>query len=198
MANKILDAGLFNFEVVGHSFAFSKNGYPQVILELRATERYLDKAEDLAQFGMDEPGYADWTPYDQGLTEYLVLFNNPERFVAEGPDSTANFNYSNVQRALEWSGTSFDELGDCQSFLGKKIGAKVAEEEYKGKVNMRIKWIGPPDLGPTSGQLRPATHEELVGANAKLVTSKPRRVAPAVRPRPVATAAAAAAACSGL
>jgi hypothetical protein len=196
MANKILDAGLFNFEVVGHSFAFSKNGYPQAILELRATERYLDKAEDLAQFGMDEPGYADWTQYDQELTDYLVLFNDTERFIAEGPDSTANFNYPGVGAALGWDGSSFRTLGDGTSFIGRVVGARVAEEEYQGKTNMKIKWIGLPNLGPASGKLRKATPEEIAVADSKLVTSKPRRATPAARLRPVATAAAAV--CSGL
>lgn len=163
--------GVFRFEIVEHGVSTGKNGFPAFVARLSAKEFY----DDSGQYTDDgEPGWIDWSEYDQYITAYLVLFNNDK----------AIFHYEDLQAAIGWDGSSFADLADEQH-VGKTIIAGIEENEYNGQVRLQVKWVDAPDADPErgSGGIKTLDSNELSGLDAKfagmMASNKPK---PAAKP----------------
>jgi len=179
---QIDQAGAYRGKVTAHSVGVtSKKGCPQLILQFKAQERYVDTPALQAHFGLEAPGWVDYSTFDQSLTDYLVLFNDADDF----SEDTANFNYEQVQRALGWDGTSFDDLNDGTTFLNKVFVARLKQDSYKDVERIVIDSIDSADAEPYRG-LRSVDPDKLKDLNSKLKGIKKK----AAGPKAVATAAA--------
>jgi hypothetical protein len=139
-----------------------KSSYPQFVGRLKATQKWVDQPDEMKHFSMTEPGYADWSSFNEEITAYLVLFKSAEEF----SDTTKLMNYEQLQLATEWDGTSFDSLADG-SLHGKTILFRVEENEYEGKTSLQVSWIDSKDADAVRG-LKSLDTNEVKNLTAKL------------------------------
>lgn len=181
MPKQIDTPGVYIADVLEHSLGLTKkNSYPQFIGRFGATKKWVDDKAGMEHFEMVEPGWVDWTVYEEYLVGYLVLFNNAEAF----DETSAMFNYEQLKTAVGWSGQDFADLnGD--KYVGKPVLIRVEENTYEGKTNLQVNWIDHEDAPPTR-ELRVLDGDVLKGLTAKLNMRK-AAVKPAVataKPKP--------------
>ena len=133
----------------------TKNEYPQFVVRLTATEKWIESAEEMSAFKMTEPGWLSWAEYEQSITAYLVLFNN------DGPI----FNYEQVQIAMGWDGASFSGLAEMDH-AGKTVLFRIEENDYNGKVSLQVAWIDEKDA-PIERTLRALDPDKLRDMDSK-------------------------------
>lgn len=130
----------------------TKNGFPQFIVQLMATELYDEATGE----------WIDWSGYQQTMTAYLVLFNA----------SKALLNYEQVMKAFNWDGANLNAL-QTTDFGDLEIQFEVRENEWptgSGKISLRIEWIDTYDSNPTGaggGDLTPMDTGKLNSLAAK-------------------------------
>lgn len=189
--------GVFKFEVVESAIGVTqKNSYPQWIGRLKTVEKYVEDAEEMKHYKLEAPAYVSYE--DQEIIAYLVLFNSADTFSVEGKERTAMLNYDQLKLALGWDGTEFDSLADG-SHVGKKIQGRVQNDEYNGKVSLKVQWIDNVDAPPTrtlksldAGAVSALSKKLQISAKKPVVAAKP--VTPpklAAAPKPSASAPAA-------
>lgn len=108
----------------------STGGFPQFVVRFLATEYY----------DVDTASWVDWSPYQQSLTAYLILFNA----------SKAMLNYEQVMKAFNWNGAVLDDLQKTD-FGDLIVQFDVRENVYNGKTNLRIEWVDEANASPTAG-----------------------------------------------
>lgn len=118
----------------------TRNGFPQFNVVLKATQRYVDSPEEMAAFDLTEPGWIDWSQYDQSAIGHFVLFNNEK----------ALLNYDQVQKALGWDGASLAALA-AGDWAEKEVLFTMEENTYEGNTTIRPNWIDHVDASPTRG-----------------------------------------------
>jgi hypothetical protein len=180
MANKIDSVGVYVGEIKESGLSTTKNGFPQSILRLRAEKKFVDDAEGMKHFKLEEQAWVDWSSFDEEIVGYFVLFNSPEEF---SPD-TALLNYEQLQIATGWDGTEFDSLSDGR-LNGKKVQFRVAINEYNGKTSLQVNWLDKADADPVR-QLKSLDAAGVKALNAKLRIVK--KAAPAKPAKPTAAA----------
>lgn len=136
MSTMIDTLGTFIGIIEDSGVSTTKNGFPQSVLRLKAMQKYIDQPNELEHFKLTEPGYVDWSSFDEEITAFLVLFKNAEVF----NDETKLLNYDQLQSATGWDGTEFDSLANG-NLVGKSILFRVEENEYQGKVRKQVSWI---------------------------------------------------------
>jgi len=111
----------------------SRNGFPQFVVRLLATE-YFDEAGEIEG---NEPG--TWTPWDYGdeITAFLILFND------KGPI----FHVDALKAALGWDGTSFANLNNNE-WSESVIQFRVVSEEFEGVTRLKVQAVNPQDAEP--------------------------------------------------
>jgi hypothetical protein len=124
----------------------TKNGFPQFIVQLDATE----------YFNEDTGEWIEWSEYNQSITAFLVLFNATK----------ALLNYEQVMKAFAWDGQDMadlqsDDYGDLQ------VSFEVEENEYQGNVSLRVNWIDAYEAEPRGGSLTPMDSGDLKALNAQ-------------------------------
>jgi hypothetical protein len=124
----------------------TKNGFPQFTVNILATEYFDDSTGE----------WVDWSEYDQSITAFLVMFNATK----------ALLNYEQVMKAFNWDGTDLaalqtDDFGDLQ------VSFEVEENEYQGKVSLRVNWIDTYDSEPRGGNLKSMDAKDLKSLNAQ-------------------------------
>ena len=82
--NLIKETGTFRGISVDSGVAESKGGFPQFVINLRATE-YFDEQEQQ---------WVDWAEQNEEIIAYMVLF---------GGDSTATLTAKQIQKVFGWS-----------------------------------------------------------------------------------------------
>lgn len=200
MSKKIEAVGTYRGELIETAFKFAKSGNPMFVAKFRADERYLEDAADLALFlehGIITeavPQWVDWTEYDETLYTFMVLFTlktPDESFIADetDPECNASGNYRQLQTALGWDGTSFEELASGK-FNGKKVLARVKEEEDPKFGPTTIGWLDEFDA-PPQRELKGMDISEATDLNKRLkgVKKKASPVAAAAKAKakPVVT-----------
>lgn len=195
MSSPLQTYGTYRGVVAETSVNTTKNGYPQWVPRLQATQKFVELPEEL-QFFHDQgalpdaktPAWVDWSAYDESILGYLVLFGgkNTAQFVTEGPEKNTTANYDQLKVATGWDGLSFDSLND-ETLIGKEILFRVEANEWDGKVTPKVTWIDSKDASPTR-ELRRLDSTALANLNAKLVAAKPRpKPASAPAPAPART-----------
>lgn len=163
----------------------TKNGFPQYAARFHATQRYVDEKGEMEHFGLTEPGWVDWSEYDQEMVGYLVLFgedkNNPGQH-------KPIFHFEALQRALGWDGASFASLATLDTSKSL-VTFWVDENEYNGVTSLRVNGIDAGDAAPTRG-LRALDSAGLKDLDARfagsLVTKKAAPAKPASAAKPAA------------
>lgn len=177
----------------------TKNGKPQWVVRLAATQKYITDAAELTHFQLTEPGYQVWDSFGEDITGFLMLFNSNETFDA----STQMKNYEQLQIATGWDGQAFDSLADG-NLIGKEILFRVQDKkpyvndkgDTIGEGELEIGWIDHKDAAPER-TLKSLDASGIKALNAKLkgVKISPKAVAAkpvsAGTPKPTTTNAAA-------
>lgn len=166
--------GTFIGEIADSGVTTSKNGFPQWIVRVKAEQKYVDDADGMAHFKLTEPGYVDWSTFNEEITGFLVLFNNADVFNKD----TSLMNYEQVQLATGWDGSEFDSLANG-SLLGKKILFRTEENEYNGKTSIRVGWVDAADASPTR-TLKSLDTDGIKALSAKLKITKTAKPAATV------------------
>jgi len=171
--------GTFLFNILEACVCATKNGLPQWVASLQAMQAYDDESGQW----VDYSGYED-----NETTAYLVLF---------GKDGKSLLNAKQLQKAIGWSGTSFEEL-DQMDYSGIQVQGRLEEHEYNNNTTVRVQWIDHKDADPTRA-LQRLNADALKKLNAKFASGmrelgggpKPKSVppvAPAPIPSPTTTA----------
>lgn len=142
--------GTFLFDIVEACVCATKNGLPQWVASLVAVQAYDDES---AQW-VDYSGYED-----REITAYSVLF---------GKDGKPLLNAKQLQKAIGWGGTSFEEL-DQMDYSGIQIQARLEEHEYNNNTTIRVQWIDHKDADPTRA-LQRLDADALKKLNAKFAS----------------------------
>lgn len=181
--------GTYRGVIEDSSIQFTRNKFPQFAGAIKVTERWVDDAEEMKHFELEEPAWVDWSEYGETAFAYLVLFKDADNFTEE----TALLNYEQLQLALGWDGTEFGSLADG-THKGKTVLFRVEENEYQGKVSLQVNWIDAPDASPTR-ELRRIDDTAVKALNAKLkvkkakpAVAKPKASAPKAKATPKASA----------
>lgn len=120
--------GVFRGQITDRGIAATKNGFPQLVLQLRATEKY-NEAEEV---------WEDWSQYEEvEATAYIVLF---------GGNGKPTFGVEQAKRALGWNGASFLSLQEDTSV--ERIQWRMAENTYEGKTSLQVAAIDAYDAEP--------------------------------------------------
>lgn len=155
--------GTFRGMLTEHAASQTKNGFPQLVCRLKATEYYDE----------DAGVWQNWTEYDMDIVAYFVLFSN------KGPC----LNYKQVQLALGWDGGSFASLdgGDWSTCV---VQFRVEWHEYDGNKTLRVNWIDAQDAEP-GRTIKKLDAKDLQALDAKFRTAvKPATPASAPKGRP--------------
>lgn len=144
----------------------TKNGFPQLVCRLKATELYDE----------DEGVWQNWTEYNLDLVAYFVLFSN------KGPC----LNHQQIQQALGWDGSSFATL-DGSDWSACVVQFRVEWHEYDGNKTLRVDWIDAHDAEP-GRTIKKLDDKALQALDAKFRTAAkpaaPASAAPKGRPTP--------------
>jgi hypothetical protein len=179
MSNRIDTAGVYRGKVLEMGVGLTKkSSYPQAIIKVSADEKYIEDAAELAHYEMAEPGWMDYSDFHEEAVGYLVLFNDAEEY----SEDTALMNYEQLQLALGWDGTEFDSLNDS-TYEGKQVLFRMEEDEYDGKVSLKLNWIDAPDASPNR-ELRKLDADKVAELSSKLKIRKPKKPVKAAKAKP--------------
>lgn len=161
--NQLDQIGTYLGYITEGAVSETKNGFPQLVARFQATQKFVGDAAGMAHFGITEPGYVDWTEFDESIVGYLVLFNSTEQF----DNSTKLLSYDNLVRALKWDGIDFSDLDNPDFYKEKLVLFRVEENTFNGKVSLKVSWVDDPEANPER-QLRKLDADKLKGLSAKL------------------------------
>ena len=160
----------------------TRNGYPQMILRLQATEFY----DETGELTGGEPGWVNWADYEQEITAYVVLYTQKDGKWEE------LLNAKQVKKVFGWTGLDFESLAEGK--WGETILLfRVDPNEYNGQTTLKVQWIDTADASPVK-QLPKYDTAKLKGLTAKMsgalsasapapVAAKPTTAKPAVPPK---------------
>ena len=121
--------GTFRFQPVDAGVAITKNGFPQWVAQLKAVAYYDEETEQ----------WIDWTEYEENeIACYMVLFDS---------NNKPTLNATQLQKALGWSGASFEEL-EYEHIADVKFQGRIEEHTYEGTTSLRINWVDAYDAEP--------------------------------------------------
>ncbi|MCP4596223.1 hypothetical protein [Neptuniibacter sp.] len=185
MSELIADVGDFRGSVLAGAVGKTTNGFPQLVLDLHATDMYD------AESGEWFEGCMDGT-----LTAYICMF---------GGNGKATLGVQQVIDATGWDGASFKGLNDLVQQLiaqegGFPIGFTTKENNYNDVISIQVDWVRNYDAAPgrtiaacTPQELKDldATYAkglQVVRAKAKVAAPKPttKPKAPTTKPKPPA------------
>jgi len=148
--SQINRTGTFRFQPIDAGIATTKNGYPQWVAQLKATEYYDVETEQ----------WIDWSEYDENeIVCYMVLFDS---------NNKPTLNITQLQKALGWSGTSFEEL-EYEHIADVIFQGRVEEHTYEGTTSLRVNWVDAYDAEP-GRTLQKLDVNEVKKLNAKFAT----------------------------
>lgn len=126
--SQINRTGTFRGVAIDSGMGETKNGYPQWVAQLQAAEYYDEDTEQ----------WVDWSEYEEKeISGYFVLF---------GGDGNPTLTAKQVQKALGWSGESFQDLNaDFSEIL---IQFRVEESTYNNETRLKVTWIDSADAEP--------------------------------------------------
>jgi len=120
--------GTFRGVAIDSGMGETKNQYPQWIAQLQAAEYYDEDSEQ----------WVDWSEYEEKeITGYFVLF---------GGDGNPTLTAKQIQKALGWSGESFQDLN--ADFSEVPVQFRVEESTYNNETRLKVTWIDSADAEP--------------------------------------------------
>lgn len=133
-------AGTFRGKATEWGLSKSSGGFPQFAMKVTATQYYVSDDEGMAACGFTEPGWVDWSEYDQEAIGFLVLFNAEK----------ALLNFEQIQKALGWDGSDLQAL-HTGPWNEKEFLFQVEENTYNNNTSLRINWVDAFDAPPVRG-----------------------------------------------
>jgi hypothetical protein len=188
MAGKIDSPGTYVGTISESGFGLTKNGFPQWVARILASKKWIETKEDLEHFKMAEPGYVDWSQFNEEIVAFSVLFKHATDLNA----TTVLLNYDQLKKATGWDGLQFDNF---ESFVGKDILFRVETNTYNDKTSLQVNWVDAADASPER-QLKVLAPDEtkklskLINMGGpKAAPAKPQAAKPpvAANPTPVAS-----------
>jgi len=171
MTTQIDRVGTFRARIVEAGIQTSKAGMPQFVAQFQAMELWCEDKDLMAHFGIAEPGWVDWSGYDQSTMAYLQLVYDKKNAAGEKTgEILPMFHIESLQKALSWDGTSFSTLGSTD-WTDKVITIWVEENEYNGKVSLKVDAIDAYDASPHRGGVRAVDANELKALDAKFAVA---------------------------
>jgi hypothetical protein len=120
--------GSFRGNIIDRGISATKNGYPQLVLQLQATEHYDEQNEV----------WEDWSQYDETeATAYICLF---------GSNGKPTLGVAQAQRALGWDGASLMELQTNTTVT--KAQWRMENNVYDGVTRLRVGCVDAYDAEP--------------------------------------------------
>ena len=181
MSELLIDVGDFRGAAIGGAVSKTTNGYPQVVLQLHATDVYDGEAGEF---------YDD--AVDGDITAYICLF---------GGNGKATLGVQQVTDAFGWDGASFNGLNDLVKDLtsrpgGHPIGFSTESHEYNGVVSTQVSWVRGYENTPgrtikecTPAELKDLDKQYAKGLQATKGKAKATTPKPVTRPKPPTQAA---------
>jgi len=157
-------AATFRGNVVSGGVSLTKNGFPQLILQLCADEIY----------DADEDVWVDWSDTEfREQTSYLTLYGSKGE----------TFHAAQIKKVFGWSGTSFREL-DGIDFSAVKVQFRVESRVYNEKTKLEVNWIDEYDAVPGKSikKLEDAELRQLDAKFSQFLTKAAPAKAPAKAP----------------
>jgi len=175
--NPIDRPGTFRGTPLEWAVTTTKNGFPQFVVRLQATEYYNE----------EDKVWLPWSEYGAEITAYLVLFYE------KNGEMVPCFQHENCQRAFGWAEPfAFSSLNDGE-WGNLVILFRVEKNDYPGGFPFKVTSIDAADADPIRGiqKLDPKKLSAMdVDPRFKLTAKKapPKRVAPgSPTPPPKAT-----------
>jgi hypothetical protein len=165
--------GTFRGKAVEHGVSESRGGFPQLSMKLSALEFY-DETGTLTDTG--EPGWVNWSEYDQEITGYLVLYTRKDE------KWTELLNCKQVKTVYGWDGKTFEGL-DGIKMDETLILYRVEPHEYNGSTTLQVTWIDKADASPTKTLAKYDT-EKLKGMTSKFASVLSSSTTPTPAPAP--------------
>lgn len=134
-------AGTFRGEVLDRGIGTSTNGYPQLVLQVRAEEQY---DEDAKVWSTCEP---------METTGYLTLV---------GGSGKATRSAQQAMKAFGWDGATWSDL-QTKEDLADHVQFRMKEDTYNDRVSIKLDWIDAYDANPSRsvGKLDPGALKAL-------------------------------------
>lgn len=168
--------GTYIGEVAESAISTTKNGFPQWTPRLKATKKYIETPDELAHYKLTEPGYIDYSSFDEDIVAFLLLF-----YTDKTGETVPALNYEQAQLAVGWDGNSFETLNDS---VGKSVLFRVEEHAYEGKTGLRVNWIDAENASPTK-TLKALDAGAIKDLNAKFLAGRKPTAKPVVAAKPV-------------
>jgi hypothetical protein len=130
----------------------TRNGYPQFIAKITATE-YYDEAAGT---------WEDWSQYEAEITAFLVLYTKDDKSPSGWKEL---FKAKQIKDALGWNGADFAALANGD-YSKTPILFRVENSEYQGVNRLQVQWIDEANSDPVR-QLQKYDATKLAGMNAK-------------------------------
>jgi hypothetical protein len=167
--NAIDRAGTFRGLPQDWGVSETKNGFPQFVFRVKATEYYDEEAGQ----------YVPWADYDQDITGYLVLYTKDKAGAW-----VELLNAKQIKKVFGWTGLDFESLanGKCGETM---ILFRVEDSEYNGIRSLKMTWIDTADANPVKTLPKYDT-DKLKGLTAKMggaLSATATPVAPASAPK---------------
>ena len=181
MSELISDVGDYRGSVLAGAIGKTTNGFPQLVLDLHATDMY-------------DAGTKEWFEdcVDGTLTAYVCLF---------GGNGKATLGVRQVIDATGWDGASFKGLNDLVQELiaqdgGFPIGFTTKENIYNDVTSIQVDWIRNYDAAPgrtiaacTPQELKDLDQQYAKGLQAVKAKAKVAAPKPTTKPKPPTRAA---------
>jgi hypothetical protein len=126
--SNINQAGTYRGNILDRGLGTSSGGYPQLLMQLQATEKWDDQNEV----------WIPWEYEEVDATAYLVLF---------GSSGKPTLNVRQAMQALGWDGMSFLSLQEDKN-LADKLQFRIAASTYEGVERLKVEWIATFDADP--------------------------------------------------
>lgn len=148
MPSEIDRVGAFRGKPVETGVGATKNGFPQFVGRIMATERYVEDAMELAVLGLEGgPQWVDWSGYEAYLTGYFCLFGSVDKENPSAGMKKLDFQFEGLNKALGWDGKSLAELGTAD-YSDKTLTFWVEDHEWNGVNSLRISGLDAADADP--------------------------------------------------
>lgn len=153
---KIMDQeGTWRGTVAEAAVSQTKKGFPQYVVRLDATQKYVDSSTEMEHYGLTEPGWVDVSDWGESITGYLVLCNEDKKLL----------NYEQVMKAFGWDGKSFSGLNGL-NVEGREVLFRTENNEYEGNTRLQVNWVDDKDA-PVNRELQRLDDAKLSDLDAK-------------------------------
>lgn len=160
--NRIDSEGAYRGIVTEAAVSATKNGFPQLVVRVQSTEKYIDSTNELQHYEMEEAGWLDWSEFEEDIIGYLCLANEDKTFA----------NYDQVCKVFGWDGQSFAKLAEMD-LEGTEVLIRVEPNTYNDETTLQVAWIDEKDA-PVTRELSSLDAGKLKDLDSKFKTVLPK------------------------